>query len=93
MKKLKTIEAIKMYKVQIERKVQKKIAKISEPYYSKVKTAILSLAIDPRPIGYIKLKGREAYRIRVSDYRIIYEIVDNVLQVKVIEFGHRSSIY
>jgi len=43
-----------------------------ESYYSKIKVAILSLAIDPSPMGYIKLKGREAYRIRVSDYRIIY---------------------
>ncbi len=63
-----------MYKVRVERKVQKKLAKISNPYYSQIQPAILDLGNDPRPKGYIKLKGRDAFRIRVADYRIIYEI-------------------
>ncbi len=62
------------YKVRIERKAQKKLSKIPEPYYSDIKVAILELGNQPRPQGYIKLKGRDGYRIRVSDYRIIYEI-------------------
>ncbi|MDR1518346.1 MAG: type II toxin-antitoxin system RelE/ParE family toxin [Dysgonamonadaceae bacterium] len=67
--------------------------KISNPYYSKVKEAILALANNPRPTGYIKLKGREAYRIRVADYRIIYEIMDDILVVSVVAIGHRRQIY
>lgn len=47
-----------MYIVRVERKAQKKLGKIPEPYYSNVKKAILSLSSDPRPKGYIKLKGR-----------------------------------
>jgi mRNA interferase RelE/StbE len=39
------------------------------------------------------LKGREAYRIRVADYRIIYEIFDDVLLVDVIDLVHRKDIY
>ena len=46
-----------------------------------------------RPIGYKKLKGREAYRIRVGNYRIIYEIVDFELIVTIITLGHRKDIY
>lgn len=45
-----------MYKVRIERKVQKNIDKILEPYYSKVKSSILNLAANPRPHGCKKLK-------------------------------------
>ncbi|MFK7969914.1 MAG: type II toxin-antitoxin system RelE/ParE family toxin [Bacteroidia bacterium] len=82
-----------MYELRIERKAQKKLAKISEPYYSKIKEAILGLADDPRPKGYIKLKNREGYRIRVSNYRIIYEIFDDVLLIDVIAIGHRKDIY
>jgi mRNA interferase RelE/StbE len=82
-----------MYKVRIERKAQKKLIKIPEPYYSNIKAAILDLGRDPRPIGCKKLKGRDGYRIRVSDYRIIYEIQDNVLLVDVIDLGHRKDIY
>jgi mRNA interferase RelE/StbE len=69
------------------------LEKISNPYYSKVKEAILALANNPRPTGYIKLKGREAYRIRVADYRIIYEIMDDILVVSVVAIGHRRQIY
>ena len=82
-----------MYKVQIERKVQKKLAKIPSPYFSNIKTAILNVGNNPRPQGYIKLKGRDAFRIRVADYRIIYEIQDDVLLVQVINLGHRKDIY
>lgn len=82
-----------MYKVRIERKAQKKLSKIPEPYYSNLKAAILDLGNDPRPQGCKKLKGRDGYRIRVADYRIIYEISDSILLVDVIDLGHRKDIY
>ena len=82
-----------MYKVRVERKAHKKLSKISEPYYSKIKIAILNLGNHPRPQGYIKLKGRNAFRIRVADYRIIYEIHDRILLVNVIDLGNRKEIY
>jgi len=55
--------------------------------------AILSLSKKPRPAGFKKLKGRDGYRIRVGHYRIINEIFDNILQVDVIDMGHRKEIY
>ena len=73
LKKLKPKEK-RMYKIRIEKTVQKALEKINEPYYSKIKTAILNLAKNPRPAGYKKLKGRDGFRIRVADYRIIYDI-------------------
>lgn len=82
-----------MYKVRIERKALKKLSKIPESYYSNIKVAILDLGNNPRPKGCKKLKGRDAYRIRVADYRIIYEIQDSVLLVDVIDLGHRKDIY
>ncbi len=82
-----------MYKVRIEKKVAKKLEKIPPPYYNKIKTAILDLANDPRPNGCKKLKGRDGYRIRIADYRVIYEVVDNVLYVNVLDLGSRGSIY
>jgi mRNA interferase RelE/StbE len=81
------------YKVNIQKRALKALEGISEPYYSNIKTAIFSLSNNPRPQGYIKLKGRPGYRIRVANYRIIYEIFDNVLQIDVIDLGHRKDIY
>jgi mRNA interferase RelE/StbE len=49
---------------------------------------------DPRPPGSEKLKGSEdAYRIRVGDYRILYEVRDKELLVYIIEAGHRREVY
>ena len=82
-----------MYKIRIEKTVQKALEKITEPYYSKIKSAILCLAKNPRPHGYKKLVGRDGFRIRVADYRIIYDIFDDILTVEVIDLGHRKDIY
>lgn len=70
----------------------KALEKINEPYYSNIKTAIYSLANNPRPSGCKKLKGRDGYRIRVADYRVIYDIFDDLLLID-IDLGHRKSIY
>ena len=60
-----------MYKIRIEKSVLKSLEKISEPYYSKIKLVVLKLAKNARPQGYKQLKGRDGFRIRVGDYRII----------------------
>ncbi len=81
------------YQVTIKKRAVKALTKINEPYYSNIKQAIYNLQDDPRPQGYKKLKGRDGYRIRVADYRIIYEIFDAKLVVDVIAIGHRKDIY
>jgi mRNA interferase RelE/StbE len=56
--------------------------------------AIRGLATDPRPPGCEKLVGVEdLYRIRVGDYRIIYQIQTAVLLVLVVKIGHRREVY
>lgn len=82
-----------MYQVTLKKRAIKALGKIEEPYYSNIKKALYGLAINPRPFGYKKLKDKDAYRIRVADYRIIYEIIDKVLLVDVIDVGHRKDIY
>lgn len=81
------------YSLNFSRQAFKELETINEPYYSKVKLAISNLINDPRPQGYIKLKGRNGYRIRVNEYRIIYEIFDQELIIEVIALGHRKDIY
>jgi len=73
--------------------LKSKLEKIPEPDYSRVKVAILDLAGNPRPRGCKKMKGREGYRIRQGNYRIIYEIHDNTLTVLVLVAGHRKDVY
>lgn len=55
---------------------------------------IRALADNPRPSGCEKLSGtKDKYRIRQGDYRILYEIEDDVLIVYVIKIGHRKDVY
>ena len=81
------------YELFIERRAQKQLAKIPEPDRGRIVAAVGGLAEEPRPSGVEKLTGREAWRIRVGDYRIIYEIHDQKLMVLVVALGHRREIY
>ena len=81
------------YKVLIERYAQNQIMKLDRKIIPVIKSSIIDLADNPRPYGYKKLKGEEAYRIRVSNYRIIYEINDETIIVTVVSVGHRKEIY
>ena len=81
------------YTVLIERSAQKQLAKISSPFFEMISEKILLLEKDPRPPGCKKLTGRESWRIRAGDYRIIYNISDHLLQVIVIDIGNRKEIY
>ena len=82
-----------IYRITLKKQAIKALSKINEPYYSNIKQAIYDLANNPRPYGYKKLKGRDGYRIRVADFRIIYDIFDDILTVDVINLGHRKDIY
>ncbi len=81
------------YKVTLKKRAIKALTKINEPNYSKIKVAIYDLSNNPRPKGCKKLKGRDAYRIRIANYRVIYEINDEILLVDVVEVGHRKNVY
>jgi mRNA interferase RelE/StbE len=61
---------------------------------SRVGSAIRALAADPRPPGCKKLVGSTAYyRIRVGDYRVLYEVRDREVLVLVIKIGDRREVY
>lgn len=82
-----------MYQVLIEKNALKQLEKIPKPFYPKIKAAILALAKNPRPEGSKKLQGRNAYRIRIASYRVVYGINDKTLIVQVLAAGHRKNIY
>jgi mRNA interferase RelE/StbE len=55
--------------------------------------AIRALAENPRPVGCRKLSGKDKYRIRCSDYRVVYSVHDAILVVAVVKVGHRRDVY
>lgn len=56
--------------------------------------ALRALETNPRPPGGLKMQGEsELYRIRVGDYRIVYQIQDAALLVLVVQIGNRRDVY
>jgi len=59
----------------------------------KIINSINQLIENPRPINSKKLSASERYRLRVGDYRILYEIEDLILIVYIIKIAHRRDVY
>jgi mRNA interferase RelE/StbE len=82
------------YRVEFAIGVESDLRKIPAKQAARIILASEKLAANPKPPGSVKLVGRdEEYRIRVGDYRVIYQIHDSVLIVLVVEVGHRKDIY
>ena len=77
----------------LSKSVQKKLDRLPGDILRRILARLAELETDPRPSDVKKLKGRNAWRIRVGDYRVIYEIHDQQLQVLVITIGHRREAY
>lgn len=81
------------YSLEIKRSAAKELAQLPSKDRGRVIARIQTLAEDPRPIGAEKLSGQERYRVRQGDYRILYEIEDQVLRIIVVKIGHRRDVY
>ena len=81
------------YRVLIYPSAQKSLETIGMPAYQAVLDAMLGLGSNPRPPGRIKLADRDAWRIRVGSYRVVYEVDDTQKTVTVTNIGHRRDVY
>jgi len=81
------------HEIFIERRAQRALAKIVQPHRDRIISAVRRLADDPRPPGAKKLSGRDAWRIRVGSYRVLYEIHNAKLVVLVVGIGDRRDVY
>ena len=81
------------YRLILPKSVQKELDRLPDEVVRRILARLAGLQTNPRPVDVKKLKGRDAWRIRVGDYRVIYEIHDRELQILVITVGHRRNIY
>jgi mRNA interferase RelE/StbE len=82
------------YEVEITPAAQRTIKKLPQNIQRKLIEIIELLAKEPRPVGVVKLSATEnLYRVRTGDYRIIYEIQDQILLIVITKVGHRRDIY
>ena len=82
------------YTVEIARRAIKSIAGLPRHEQHRVRAAIDLLAAEPRPPNCVALTGEQSvYRVRVGDYRILYEVIDERLVIHVVRVGHRRDVY
>lgn len=82
------------YRVELTTAAARQVKKLPRPVQIRILRQITELADDPRPHGARKLAGQHnAWRVRVGDYRLIYEVEDGALIVTVVRAGHRREIY
>ncbi|WP_284980430.1 type II toxin-antitoxin system RelE/ParE family toxin [Arthrobacter sp. fls2-241-R2A-200] len=82
------------YAVQVDQAALRQLRKLDPQARQRVGAAIELLSENPRPPGAKKLVGGDReWRVRTGDYRVIYEIHDNVLTVLVVSVGNRRDIY
>jgi len=82
-----------IYKLEFKKSALKDLKKITPAEAKKIILKIKGLATEPRPFNCIKLTNEEKYRIRVGDYRVLYEIIDDILVINVVKVKHRREVY
>lgn len=82
------------YAITFAKSARKELENLSPPVVGRIVPKIVALAKLPRPPGCQKLKGNNAlWRIRVGDYRVLYEIDDRSGVVDISSVGHRREVY
>jgi mRNA interferase RelE/StbE len=82
------------YQIEIKPSASKELEKLPRQIIPRIITAINELGKNPYPQGVRKLTGFEhTYRIRVGDYRILYNIYEKRLVIEIIRIRHRKDVY
>ena len=82
------------YRIEVKRSAAKALKKIPKPDKRRISEKIDSLADETPSPETTKMKGNNPFhKIRVGDYRIVYEIQDDILIILVIKIGHRKDVY
>jgi mRNA interferase RelE/StbE len=81
------------YKLVFRRSVAKDLRRLPNKDVARIVKRINELSENPRDFACEKLTEQERYRVRQGDYRIIYEIHDDVVVIEIVQVGHRREIY
>lgn len=83
-----------MYEILIERRAERDLKRLSEELFRRIVRQIQQLEDDARPVGSRKIVGTTSdWRIRVGDYRVLYEIDDTAKAIRIMRVRHRRDAY
>ncbi len=81
------------YTLRILPRAEKELGALDLRPYQAIKEKIYELGDNPRPAGCRKLTDLPGWRLRVGNYRVVYEIDDKTKTVTVLRVGHRKDVY
>ncbi len=81
------------YEVRLQPTAAREYRRLQGPLQNRVRIAIDALGSNPRPVGAVKLAGRDDYRVRVGEYRLVYAVDDAERLVIVARIAHRREVY
>jgi mRNA interferase RelE/StbE len=81
-----------MYQIEVTRAAQRDLARLPKSVFKRVDAKIQSLSEDPHPGGSKKLEDN-LFRVRVGDYRIIYQVISDRIVIVIIRVRHRREVY
>jgi mRNA interferase RelE/StbE len=81
------------YRIELRPAARRALRKLDPDTRPRIQGAIALLSHNPRPAASRQLRGRDGFRVRVGEYRIIYTVSDDVLLVVVVTLGHRREVY
>ena len=81
------------YALAFKPSAEKELRRLSHDVIPRIVAAVQTLGDQPRPHGCVKMSHSESWRIRVGDYRVIYDIDDGMKQIVVLHVGHRREVY
>lgn len=81
------------YSLVVKKSAERELRALPKADLRRVTDRIRGLAQDPRPPGHEKLSGQEHYRVRQSDYRVVYAIDDDHRVITIVKIGHRREVY
>jgi mRNA interferase RelE/StbE len=81
------------YSIVLKDSAERELSRLPSSLHARVIKKLRSLESNPRPSGMKKLQGHQGYRIRVGDYRILFEVDDRERRVYVYSVAHRKEVY
>ncbi|OGR50925.1 MAG: hypothetical protein A3I11_07755 [Elusimicrobia bacterium RIFCSPLOWO2_02_FULL_39_32] len=82
-----------MYQLKVLPSAQRDLDSLDSPLFERIKSKLLELRQDPRPIGIVKLTNEEGYRVRIGNYRALYRIDDRNKLIYLYRIKHRKEVY
>lgn len=82
------------WRIEWKSSAARELRRLARPVIPRIIEAVAALAVNPLPVGVKKLHGSEqTYRIRVGDYRILYELQRQQITIAIIRVRHRKDVY